>query len=222
MIPTFRLILLLLLPILPAFAESVLPSVLPNGDFEQADPANPQKAAHWDLVDGLGVQWTDAPPMPGAPSHGKAIRMDTAVPETTLVESYTRAGLTQWVFPHPQGNAIAETYGLSLYSEAVPLEPGKAYRVTFDYFSEKGTAGKVWFRCYGDLNQTGVTKRLYEGVVDCASKGAWQTFTGLFHPFKHRANVTQFKVMLFSYYPAGVCWYDNVRVEAVDEAPAQP
>ncbi len=113
-------------------------SVLPNGDFEQADPTHPGKAAHWDLPDGLGVQWTDAL----MATHGKAIRMDTSVSEIAVVDSYTKAGLTQWVFPHPQGNAIAETYGLSLYSEAVPLVPGKTYRVTFDYMAEKGTSGK--------------------------------------------------------------------------------
>jgi hypothetical protein len=35
-------------------------SVLPNGDFEQGDPAHPGQALHWDAVDGLGVRWTDA------------------------------------------------------------------------------------------------------------------------------------------------------------------
>ena len=127
-------------------------SVLPNGDFEQADPAHPGKPAHWDLPDGLGVQWTDAPAVAGAPPHGKAIRIDTSVSEIDVVASYAKAGLTQWVFPHPQGNAIAETYGLSLYSEAVPIAPGKTYRVTFDYLAEKGTAAHAY--CHAPANST--------------------------------------------------------------------
>ena len=190
-------------------------SVLPNGAFEQADPARPGKPAHWDLPDGLGVQWTDAPSVPGGPPHGKAIRMDTSVTEKAMVESYAKAGLTQWVFPKPADNAIAETYGLSLYSEAMPVTPGKTYRVTFDYMSEKGTAGKLWFRAYGDVN--GQKKRVYEGNVDCSSKGDWKEFTGVFHPTKYRPNVSEFKIMLFACFPAGVAWFANVRVEAVDE-----
>ena len=102
--------------------------------------------AHWDLPDGLGVQWAVAPNIPGAPPHGKAIRMDTAVSEKALVASYAKAGLTQWIFPHPTTDPIAMTYGLSFYSEAVPVTPGKTYRVTFDYRSDTGTAGKLWFR----------------------------------------------------------------------------
>lgn len=190
-------------------------SVLPNGDFEQADPARADKPAHWDLPDGLGVKWTEAPTLPGAPPHGKAICMDTSLSEKAMVESYKKAGLTQWVFPNPEANAIAETYGLSLYSEAMPVVSGKTYRVTFDYLSEKGTAGKIWFRAYADVN--GQKKRVYEGTVDCGGSGGWKQFTGLFHPTKYRPNVAEFKLMLFAYYPAGVAWFDNVRVEAVDE-----
>ena len=190
-------------------------SVLPNGDFAQGDPAHAGKPAHWDLPDGLGVEWTDAPNVPGALVQGKAIRMDTSQTEMAMVASYAKAGLTQWVFPKPADNAIAETYGLSLYSEAMPVTPGKTYRVTFDYMSEKSTAGKLWFRAYADVN--GEKKRVYEGYIDCNSKGAWQEFTGVFHPTKYRPNVSEFKIMLFAFYPAGVAWFGNVRVEAVDE-----
>ena len=194
-------------------------SVLPNGDFEQGDPAHPGKPAHCDLPDGLGVQWTDAPNVPGAPPHGKAIRMDTSQSEKAMVESYAKAGLTQWIFPKPMDNAIAGSYGLSLYSEAMPVVPGKTYRVTFDYMAEKGTAGKLWFRAYANVN--GEKKRVYEGTVDCGGSGAWKQFVGLFHPTRYRPNVDEFKIMLFAYYPPGVAWFDKVRVEMVEEEAVQ-
>jgi hypothetical protein len=190
-------------------------AILPNGDFEQADPAHPGKAAHWDLPDGLGVAWTDAPNIPGAPPHGKAIRMDTSQTEQAMVASYARAGLTQWMFPKPANDAIATTYGLSLYSEAVPVVAGKTYRVTFDYLSDKGTSGKLWFRAYANVN--GEKKRVYEGTIDCSGAGTWRQFTGVFHPTKYRPDVAEFKIMLFALYPPGVAWFDNVRVEATDE-----
>jgi hypothetical protein len=210
-----RLALLLLLLGLSAIAAQAQ-SALPNGDFEEADPAHPGKPAHWDLPDGLAVQWTLAPDVPGAPPHGKAIRMDTALSEKVVVASDEKAGLTQWVFPNAADNAIAETYGLSLYSEAMPVIPGKTYRVTFDYLAEKGTAGKLWFRAYADVN--GQKKRVYEGTIDCAGSGTWKQFSGVFHPTKYRPNVAEFKIMLFAFYPPGVAWFDNIRVETVDES----
>jgi hypothetical protein len=109
-------------------AQTPGPSLLPNGDFEQADPARADKAAHWDLSDGLAVRWTAAP----GQGHGKAIRMDTSLSEQAVVASDAKAGLTQWVFPKPAASAIGETYGLSLYSEPLPVEAGKTYRVSFD------------------------------------------------------------------------------------------
>ncbi len=189
-------------------------SVLPNGDFEQGDPAHPDKALHWDAVDGLGVRWTDAPALPGVPPHGKAIRMDTSVSEIDMVASYQRAGLTQWVFPKPAGNAIAETYGLSLYSDAVPMVAGKNYRITFDYMSEKGTSGFILMRGYANVN--GQKKRVYEKKIECGGQGTWKTFTDVAHPGRSPVPVEEFKVMLFAYYPAGVAWWDNVKVEPVD------
>ena len=55
--------------LLMMISSSRAQSVLPNGDFQQGDPAHPGKPAHWDLPDGLGVQWTDAPNVP-APVDG--------------------------------------------------------------------------------------------------------------------------------------------------------
>jgi hypothetical protein len=213
---TFLIYLAALIATLPIVtATAAAENILSNGNFDLPDPANPQKPAAWDAMDGTGVQWTDAPNVAGE-NRGKAIRMDTSLSETAYVDSCTRAGVMQWVFPHPKSNAIAETYGLSLYSAPGPVEPGKSYRISFDFMSEKGTAGKVWFRGYSENGEK--LKRVYEGVLDCNSKGAWKHFTGIFNPTKNRP-VTKFRVMLFTYYPAGVSWFDNVTVEPLDEVP---
>jgi hypothetical protein len=193
--------------------------VLPNGDFEKADFMHPGKPLHWEQPDGLGVQWTDAPDVPGAPPHGKAIRMDTSQSEAAMVESYKKAGLTQWMFPKPSGDAIAGSYGLSLYSDPIKAELGKVYKVTFDYYSEQGVAAKLWCRAYADVN--GQKKRVYEGTIECGGGQGWQHISGEFHPTKHRPNVTEFKIMLYAFYPPGVAWFENVHVvaEKDDSAP---
>ena len=184
-------------------------TLLPNGDFERADPKDARRPLGWDLPDGLGVQWVPA-------EHGKAIRMDTSISEIRMNEQWTKMRLTNtWFIPKADGNAIAETYGLSFYSDAVPVQTGQAYRVSFDY---KGAAdgGKLWVRCYGQ--QAGEQRRLYEKIVFCEKKGTgWVHYSEVFFPTKFRPAVTEMRVMLYAYYPAGVYWFDNVVIEPISE-----
>jgi hypothetical protein len=203
-------LLLLFLTQLPAPARAG--SVLPHGDFEQADARDPARPAGWDRVDGLGVQWTAAPDA----AHGKAIRMDTRLSEQAMQAQWVKTGLTNlWNIPKPEKNAIAETYGLSLYSDPIPVKQGQAYRVTFDYLGPDGAA-KVWVRGWGQFQ--GEKRRRWETYVTCHCKtGAWTSCAQVFHPTRARPEVTEMRVMLFAFYPAGVSWFDNVRLEPVDE-----
>ena len=189
--------------------------LLANGNFEQADPADPARPAGWDRVDGLGVQWTQSP----GDGHGRAIRMDTRLSEQVMQAQWIKTGLTNiWNIPKPEKNAIAETYGLSLYSAPMPVKPGQAYRITFDC---KGRGGaKVWVRGYGMFQ--GEKRRRWETYVDCHSKAdGWTTQSQVLHPTKFRPDVSEIKVMLFAYYPAGIYWFDNIRIEPLAEAPAK-
>ena len=198
---------LLLGTVLTASAESLVI----NGDFEKADATDPDRPAGWDRVDGLGVQWVLSP----GDSHGRAIRMDTHLSEQAMQAQWVKTGLTNiWNIPGPGKNAIAETYGLSLYSAPMPVQPGMAYRVTFDF---KGRGGaKVWVRGYGQFQ--GERRRRWETTVDCHGKSdGWTTQSQIFHPTKFRKDVTEIKVMLFAYYPPGVYWFDNIRIEPVTE-----
>ena len=115
-------------------------------------------------MDGLGVQWTKAPDA----AHGKAIRMDTRISEQAMQAQWVKTGLTNmWNIPKPEKNAIAETYGLSLYSDAIPVKPGQAYRITFDYQGPDGGA-KVWVRGWGMFQ--GEKRRRWETYVTCHGK----------------------------------------------------
>ncbi|HTV42406.1 MAG TPA: hypothetical protein VMF08_17695 [Candidatus Sulfotelmatobacter sp.] len=185
--------------------------ILANGDFETADAADPARPAGWDRVDGLGVQWTQAPDA----AHGRAIRMDTSISERDMQAQWIKTGLTNiWNIPKPGDNSIAETYGLSLYSAAMPVKPGQAYRITFD-FRGPGGGAKVWVRGYGMFH--GEMRRRYETYFSCkGDSSGWTTCSQIFHPTKFRPEVSEMKVMLFAYYPAGVYWFDNVRIEPVN------
>jgi hypothetical protein len=64
----------------------------------------------------------------------------------------------------------------------------------------------------------GEKQRRWETTVTCHCKNrAWTTCTQDFHPTRARPEVTEMKVMLFAFYPAGVSWFDNIRIEPITE-----
>ena len=193
-----------------------------NGDFERADPEDAAKPRGWFKPDGLGVQWV-ADEGPEADRHGRVIRLDTAVSETAMVERWTQVGLNAfWDIPNPKENPVAATYGLSYYSDAFPVVSGQAYRVTFDFkTTASGGGAKLWVRGYGLFR--GEKRRRYETLVTCREGGQhWRRFSHLFHPTRHRPEVTDMKVMLYAYWPPGLYWFDNVTIEPVADATALP
>ena len=203
---------LVLIPLACVAAGEHQEPLVKNGDFEAVDKTDPGKPAFWFKPDGLGVQWTNDP---SSPAHGKCIRMDTSVSEKAMVAQWGKAGLSNfWDVPNPAGNAIAETYGLSYYSDAIPVRTGQAYRVTFDFKGKGG--GKVWVRCYGFFE--GEMRRRYEKVVNCkGSEKGWTTQSAVLHPTRQRPEVKEMKVMLYAYYPAGIYWFDNIRIDPITE-----
>lgn len=186
-----------------------------NGDFEMPDPAHSTRPAYWDLPDGLGIVWTTAPPNRAGTSLGKAIRMDTRVSEKALVAQWRRKGITQWDIPQPADNSVAATYGLSFYSTAIPVASGQAYRISFDLKApQKGEGAKVWVRCYGRIR--GELRRRYETVVNCrAPDTEWTRFSHVFFPSRYRSELEHMRVMLYAYWPPGVYWFDNIRLEPI-------
>lgn len=189
------------------------PAFPPNGDFETAD-ASGKAPAGWDRPDGLGVQWT-SPPEGDTRAGAKAIRMDTSLSERQMVARWRAEGITKWDIPNPSDGTVAATYGLSLYSHAVPVVTGQAYRVTFDFRADgESNGGKLWVRGYGQYR--GERRRRYETIVFCrVPDDQWHSFTQVFYPAQRRPEVTEMQVMLYAYWPPGVYWFDNVRIEPI-------
>lgn len=188
-------------------------NLVANGGFEAPDPERDGKPLAWETPDGLGVRWDEAP------GGGRAIRLDTSQSEAAMVESWRAAGLSDtWDIPEPAGTPVAETYGLSYYSDPFPVASGMAYRVSCRV--RGGVGAKVWVRCYGMFR--GKMRRRYEAVMNCATgEGEWTENELVFHPTRHRPDVTEARVMLYAYYPPGVEWFDDVRVEPVPESEAE-
>ena len=184
-------------------------ALLPNGDFEHGRGGRPE---HWQKPDGLGARWAEAP----EGGDGKAICLDTRVTEQEMCAQWRRTGLDEWIFPKPVDDPIARTYGLSFYSDPVPVDTGRTYRVSFDYRTTRpGEGGKVWVRAYGQFR--GRKRRLYETVVWCRVKDtSWHHFEETFHPARCRKDLIDMKVMLFATFPPAEYWFDNVVIEEVE------
>ena len=188
-------------------------SIIPNGDFATADPADPRKPLAWQLPDGVGAKWVEV-------DGAKAVTLDTSVSEQAMNAAWQAVGLEDFVIPKAAEYAIAETYGLSYYSDAVAVEPGRAYRLTY---ACKGTPGgiKVWVRGYGELK--GEVRRLYEAVVPAAGDGdGWRIVTQVVHPTKRKPDVREVKVMLYAYHPPATYEFRDVRLEPVEAEPSAP
>lgn len=202
------------------------PNLVPNPTFDQPDPADPARPAGWELPDGLGIQWLDAPK-----GHGKAIRMDTRISETDMEAQWKLKKLDgEWHIPNAAKNPIAETYGLSLYSKPFPIKRGRPYRVTYDYLGAAGGV-KVWVRGYvatTDAEGKPTMRRIYEAVANGdqhrgGKDEEWHTTSMCFHPTiereatKNLPKVTEMRVMLFAFHPPQVYWFDNPVVAEISD-----
>ena len=190
-----------------AVAAGAATNLVANGGFEAADPSDPRRPAGWALPDGLGVRWE-----PGG-ADGRAIWMDTRISEADLVRRWRETGLTNlWDIPRPARNPVAETYGLSYYSEPFPVVSGQVYRVRCDIHGKGGV--KVWVRGYGHYR--GRWTRRYEALLNARGRADGWTANALeFDPTRRRPEVTEMRVMLFAYYPPGRYGFDNVVIEPV-------
>ncbi|MHC4886714.1 MAG: carbohydrate binding domain-containing protein, partial [Planctomycetota bacterium] len=211
------LLLLLFLSASWSSAQEEATELVVNGGFETVDGNDARVPKGWKRPDGLGVKWADVPAGREGGGTGKAIVMDTSIPETVMEAQWRKVGLKQWHIPEAKKNAIADTYGLSLYSLDMEVKKGQAYRIAFDFMGKGGA--KVWVRGYGILR--GKERRFYETYVNCRNgvPTKWTPFEQLFHPTRRTKRVTLIRIMLFAYHPPGKYWFDNLSITPVsDEA----
>jgi len=196
-------------------ALSAADPLVVNGELETADPTDATRALSWDRPDGLGIQWLTAP----GSEHGRALRFDTNVTEQQMMAQWQKMGITDWTIPAASNEPVGATYGLSLYSATFAITAGQPYKVLVDHCGEGG--GKIWVRGY--VEKKGRKGRVYEAVAETSPSRDWRAITYVFHPTKthpkapNQPKPTEMKVMLFAYWPAGVSWFDNIRVETATE-----
>ena len=119
---------------------------------------------------------------------------------------WAATGITEWNIPDASKGPVGATYGLSLYSDGIPIQGAKPYMVEVRHRGPGG--GKIWVRGYTQRGEA--LKRIYEAQTDLPTAATWTTTSYAFHPTRHTPKVTEVKIMLFAYWPAKESWFDDV------------
>lgn len=189
-------------------------NLLRNGSFDDGET----RAAHWERANGLTTFFVRAK------GRGRVVKMDTQVERNQALAWMERFAADPTLQPpekKPVGRksygTIGAVEGVRLDSEFIPAKKGQNYKLTADIKSR----GKpiVWIKgfmrhprrdAYVDAYQT----RLVPGKP---SPAEWRTFTVGFNPTKRTPRVEKFKVRLYAYWPNGIYYFDNIRVEPITE-----
>ncbi len=204
-----------LVPVLGAFSALPLFSgenLVKNGTFDEGETT----AAHWESANGLTTFFETEE------GHGRIVKMDTLVERKQALE-WNRAFQSDSTLKPPAKTPIEPTSygsiggneGVMLDSEFIDCKPGQNYKLTADF---KG-AGKpfVWIKgfLWHPTRKTwtdGYQTRLEPGAV---SKTEWRTFSIGFNPTAKSQRIQKFKIRLYAYWPNGLYFFDNVRVEEI-------
>jgi len=215
-------------------------NLVQNGSFELGDKCPtgwmirfPRKDIY-DLVDiyrldGLTLFWDTT-----HSTSGKCIQMDTDVNQKEvhrrMFELIANPDAPPWPKTPtrpPKYDTAAGLEGASLWSEPIPAEKGKLYRMSVDAAGQMEGMffPKMFVRGFGmakDAKGQMIKRKLYDTYLACrvSGKERWSHFTQTFCPTDKTPDVTEIRVMLFSYWPPGIYYWDNVEITEAPEAEA--
>jgi hypothetical protein len=200
-----------------AKVPTVGPELVKNGDFEKGE-ASPEG---WQKIDGLTTFYV------AAGQTGKGIKINTDVyhDEWVAWQKKVKDGAVAADAPPPppaQGpkyNTVAGVYGVAYFSDPIPVQPDKAYKVSVSY---RGPSSdfffpKLFIRGYGDVQ--GEKRVVYDAYLALRTKTQgkqWESNVRIVEiPKDTRSPVEFVKLMLYAYWPPGTYWFDNVSMKEV-------
>ena len=187
-------------------------NLIPNGTFDEGAPS----ATHWERADGLTSFFETEE------GRGRIVKMDTLVDRDQALE-WAKAFKADPTLKPPAKRPIAPASygsiggneGVMLDSELIDCKPGQDYKLTVDF---KGD-GKpfVWIKGFlmhpaRQVLVDGYQTRLEPGKPSATE---WRTFSIGFNPTAKSPRIQKIKVRLYAYWPNGLYYFDNVRVEEI-------
>jgi len=195
------------------------PNIVPNGDFEKADKTG-RFAEGWGPFDGLSVFWVDEP------GRGKVIRVETDMPVSQWKQWRDAIAAGAKIEDAPQKlprsadgyETVGGNNGVAVWGPIVPIQPGQAYRISFDC---KGPGGKVFVKGYAVFVAKELTqnREVWNAFKNMRPKNPneWEHYERTIHPTERVKSTKSLQVMLFPYWPPATYYFDNVKIEPVTE-----
>ncbi len=198
----------------PGAAASTIQPARPASETDLLLPK--MDASQWEAANGLTTFWEKDP------FRGRVARLDTR-----LEEKQTMAWEAVWrknpaarppkpiYAKPPYYSSVGGNHGVLLDSVLFAVEPGQDYKLTAEV---RGTAGAyVWVKGFRKHPKRDMLVDSYQTRLDATRLSAdeWQTFTIGFNPTARSPHTTLMKVRLYAFWPVGVTYFANVRLEKI-------
>ena len=211
----------------PVAEEAKARNLIANPSFEKGT----WYPAHWTKTDGLTSFW-----IARKDGKGKCLMCDTDVNRKQGIDwmEKVRAGkATAKDAPKPIRSTPGTIYdtvggweGVQIYSDIIPAKPKMRYRLTVDIKAKWGGIffPKAFIKGYADQTDefTSQKREHYRAYLALRTKTQgreWETFTRTFNPSLENPKVKYMRVMLYSYWPLGTYYWDNIVLteEAIED-----
>ncbi len=195
-------------------------NLVKNGSFEEGT----WTPAHWSPVDGLTSFWVERDD-----GKGKCLMCDTEV-LISQAEAWwkkIRSGQATAkdapkkipVKPNQIYSTVGGLDGVQIYSDFIPVKPKMRYRLSVEIKARWGGIffPKAFVKGYADQTDEFTTQKreLYRAYLALRTKTQgrkWETFSRTFNPTLRTPKVRFIRVMLYSYWPLGKYYWDNVVI----------
>jgi len=211
----------------PVAPEAKKINLVKNGSFEKGT----WTPAHWSPVDGLTSFWIER-----QDGKGKCLMCDTEV-LISQAEAWwkkIRSGQATAlqapkkipVKPNQIYSTVGGLDGVQVYSDFIPVKAKMRYRLTVDIKARWGGIffPKAFVKGYADQTDQFTTQKreLYRAYLALRTETQgrkWETFSRTFNPTLRTPRVKFIRVMLYSYWPLGKYYWDNVVIteEAIED-----
>lgn len=187
-------------------------NLIPNGTLDDGKTF----ADHWERPNGLTVEFVNEP------GRGRVVKMDTQVSREQVL-AWLKTFAENPDAPVPEKKRLAKKSfatvgafeGVALDSALIDVIPGQNYKLTADV---KGAgAAFVWIKGFMPHPRREMLADAYQTRLapDKPSADKWQTISIGFNPTARIKQVTKMKVRLYAYWPNGIYYFDNIRVEKI-------
>lgn len=189
-------------------------NLLPNGNFDEGKDA----PAGWERADGLTTFWVKEK------GRGRVLKMDSR-PERKQVLAYQAerkknpsAGPPEPILAKaPYYSSIGGNEGVMIDSAVIPVKPGQNYKLTVE--ARGNSKPFVWIKGFRKHPRRDMLIDSYQTRLHAypLAENEWRTFSIGFNPTAKSPQTEVMKVRVYVYWPVGVCYFDNIRLEEISK-----